>query len=400
MGQPNREQKNNSMIDDVCQDVNAYNERVIATKMGELEERLSRQMSGYATEKCVKAESDALKELLIGVETRFGEEHAALVEATNELKAMTKAQASLLEALCGDVKTVSEKVDALCSHTGQPANVEGDVAAKASNVLTVEKKADVVSPDVSSLQKPVDDVRRVFNDKTDEARKAEEERRLAELKAQEERRKAEEAARQNEEKEREEKRRKVAAVLRPSFFWKELDAMVDGVIALKEWTGKASATIVYDSKKDEFTHNGIFVKVKGKPNIAVVGFTTYGDIFGGFYSRAVTEQDKDFFDTNIFAFSFEAHWRCATPQRFVLKEERKERAYGERFVDFFKNRVEGFVWFVFGAGWFWLGDEVSHSYCKVFSDAFEGLEDTTLTGKTGDSNGPYHCTRIVSIQLS
>ena len=44
--------------------------------------------------------------------------------------------------------------------------------------------------------------------------------------------------------------------------------------ALKEWTGKTTATVIFDSTVDEFTHNGIFNKVKGKPNVALVGFTT------------------------------------------------------------------------------------------------------------------------------
>lgn len=40
-------------------------------------ERLSGCLSGCVTEKCVKTESDALRVLLAGVETRFREEHGA-----------------------------------------------------------------------------------------------------------------------------------------------------------------------------------------------------------------------------------------------------------------------------------------------------------------------------------
>ena len=50
--------------------------------------------------------------------------------------------------------------------------------------------------------------------------------------------------------------------------------MADCVNALKGWTGMARATVIFDSTVDEFTHNGIFNKVKGKPNVALVGFTT------------------------------------------------------------------------------------------------------------------------------
>ena len=116
--------------------------------------------------------------------------------------------------------------------------------------------------------------------------------------------------------------------MRSAFSGKDLEVMTmaDCVSALKEWTGKARATIIYDSTVDEFTHAGIFVKVKGKHDIALVGFTTDGDVFGGFYSIAVTEQEVDFFDPSIFVFSFESHGRCMTPQRFFVKEGQNENA--------------------------------------------------------------------------
>ena len=175
--------------------------------------------------------------------------------------------------------------------------------------------------------------------------------------------------------------------------------MANCVNALKEWTGKASATKIFDSTVDEFTHDGIFNKVKSKDNIAVIGFTTDGDVFGGFYSVAVTEQEKDFYDPDIFAFLFESHGRCETPQRFVLKEKRKEHA----FVEFWKNNSDGFVDFwVDDAGGFTLGNERSKSFCCDVSDVFEGIENTTLTGEnnTNYHNPPYHhCARLVAIQL-
>ena len=71
------------MFDDVVQDVRAHVETVVSAKVGELEERLYMLSSGCAKEARVKDESDALKVLLAGVETRFREEHAALVEAIN-----------------------------------------------------------------------------------------------------------------------------------------------------------------------------------------------------------------------------------------------------------------------------------------------------------------------------
>ena len=178
--------------------------------------------------------------------------------------------------------------------------------------------------------------------------------------------------------------------------------MADCINALKEWTDMASATIVYDSTVDEFTDNGLFTKVQGKPNIAVVGFTTDGDVFGGFYSVAVRERHKDVYDPDIFAFSFESHGRCETPERFMVKEELRENVYVYFSKDW--NSDWGFVYFgVYDAGSFCLGNEKTDSFCETLSNVFEELEDTTLTGKNlaspdcDDEN--HHCTRLVAIQL-
>ena len=61
---------------------------------------------------------------------------------------------------------------------------------------------------------------------------------------------------------------------------------------LMEWTGKSKVTLVYDSLVDEFSGSGLFDKIKGKENIAVVAFTTDGDVFGGFYTVAVMKYQK------------------------------------------------------------------------------------------------------------
>ena len=72
------------MLGDVMQDGRPHVESVVSAKTGELEGRLSKLLTGCAKEASVRVESDVLKELLAGVETRFREEHVALVEATNE----------------------------------------------------------------------------------------------------------------------------------------------------------------------------------------------------------------------------------------------------------------------------------------------------------------------------
>ena len=166
---------------------------------------------------------------------------------------------------------------------------------------------------------------------------------------------------------------------------------------LVQWANKTSATIIYDSTVDEFTHDGLFDTVKGKKDIALVGFTTDGDVFGGFYSVAVTEQGKALIDPNMFAFSFESHGRCMAPQRFVVKEK-----VNRVVVKFYKNGHNGFVGFWVDENFgFRLGNERSDSNCVNMSLAFEGLENTTLTGKNGTwYEGPFHhCTRLVAVQL-
>ena len=173
---------------------------------------------------------------------------------------------------------------------------------------------------------------------------------------------------------------------------------------LKGWTGKTSASVVYDSMVDEFTHDGLFNKVRGKRNIAVVATTTDGDVFGGFYSVAATKQGQEcFYDTNIFVLSFESHGRCETPQRFAVKEE-LQLLKPQISVNFQKVNSTGLVVFWVGGAMcgFWLGDEKSNSWCLYLSWAFEGIDDTTLTGQTntmGSISSYHHCTRLIAIQL-
>ena len=155
------------MSDDVVEDVKVHVEGVVSTKMDELYERISGLLSACAKEANVKAESDALKTLLCGIEMRFREEHAALVEAINAHTAATKAQTSLLDALFSEAKTTNEKMDRLCSLTCLE-KIEGDVATIANEVMGVDNKMDVISSFVSSVNDHVDDIGLVFEHKANE----------------------------------------------------------------------------------------------------------------------------------------------------------------------------------------------------------------------------------------
>ena len=342
------------MFGDVVQDARAHVENAVSAKMDEMGERLAGLVSGCAKEGSAREESDALKVLLAGIETRFREEHTVFVEAINAHTGATKQQTNLLEVLCSEMKAMNGKMDVICSHTGRLENVERDVATTANAVKTVESNAGVVSTHVSTLNERVDDIRLVFDDK------------IRAIKA-----------------------------FGASFSGRDLDTMTKGISALKSWTGKASANIVYDSTVDPFTAQSLFDKVNGISNIALVAFTADGDVFGGFYNVAVTEQDRSFKDPNMFVFSFESHGRCHTPQQFAVKEEKK----ADKYVDFYKNGSSSFVDVGGSSGYFYLGNDTSSgTCCYSLSSGFVGIEDTSLTGKPNGER--FTCTRIVAVHLN
>ena len=166
-----------------------------------------------------------------------------------------------------------------------------------------------------------------------------------------------------------------------------------GVFMLKEWTGKHTPTRLFDSRVDAFTNEVLFQRVYSRPNVAVIGFTADGDVFGGFNSRTVSQSDF-LYDPSVFIFSLESHGRCRTPQRFAVRNGLRDKA-GVWFDQ--KNANGWFVQFwVFGCGGFSLGNERSQTSCAALSSAFEGIEDTTLTGKSGEA---HRCTRLVAIQF-
>ena len=124
-----------------------------------------------------------------------------------------------------------------------------------------------------------------------------------------------------------------------SFTWFDKETTTKGINEHKQLTWLSEATFVNDSKADPSTAYGLFDRARRTLKVAFSGFMTYGDVFGGFFSVAVTEQIKRFFDPNMIIFSFESHGRCMTPQRFVAREERKENAP----VMLWRNKRRGFV---------------------------------------------------------
>ena len=155
----------------------------------------------------------------------------------------------------------------------------------------------------------------------------------------------------------------------------------------------ARATVIYDSTVDDFTDKRLFQMLKGKKHIAIIATTTRGDVFGGYYSVAVTKQKISFWDPNVFIFTFVSRWRCTTPKKCDVKESKKARA----FIEFFKDDSSGwFVSFSGGDGLLFLGNEKSRTFCLDLYQGFENIENTTQTPTVMKY---FICCRIVAIQL-
>ena len=170
--------------------------------------------------------------------------------------------------------------------------------------------------------------------------------------------------------------------------------MADCVNALKLWTNTARSTIIYDSELDEFTDDGLFDKVRNVNNTAIIGFTPEGDVFGGFFTVAVTEQTTKFFDRNMFIFSFKSRGRCETPKMFFVKEEDLD----EKGIIYYKDDYQGrFVNVGAGGGCFFLGNERSTSWCCFLSYSFAQTPNKVLTGSCYPET--FICSRIVVAHL-
>ena len=168
------------------------------------------------------------------------------------------------------------------------------------------------------------------------------------------------------------------------------------VNTLKRWAGKSSATIVFDSDVDPFTGEGFFNKVKGRPNIALVATTSDGDVFGGYYTVAVTKRGKPFDDPTVFAFSFESHGRCRTPRRFMIKEELK--IFFTVYVRDSDDDLFVELW-VSGEGGFHLGNETTTTFCNDPDDVFDGLDNSTLAGEK-HYPATYRIIRLIAAQMT
>ena len=139
------------MFDDLVEGVKSHLEGVFSSKMDELVDHISELLSCCAKEMSIKSESDAVKILLSGIEMRFREEHGALIEAITEHTSSTKAQTSLLEALCNEARTINGKMDVICSLTARIEDIELNDATIANSIKGIKNNTDTVSSFISSL---------------------------------------------------------------------------------------------------------------------------------------------------------------------------------------------------------------------------------------------------------
>ena len=368
------------MFNSIVETVTDRVETVIAPKFEELKDKIRELVHEYTTDE-VREKFGDVKRRLTNVESifhkndktldmvkqttdRVDELQDALDNQSYELKALKKA----FETISARVGQVAENVDALTTKV-QTVNNRADqttqqwrsvdlridrIASDTEKRLDeLEKKAGAIRSDLSSVTTRVDEFGQVLANKIHE-------------------------------------NNMVASLLPGS----DSAVMARGVKALKRWTLRQSATVVYDSTVGPFTADGLFDKVRGKPDIALVAFTTDGDVFGGFYSVSVTKQKDRLKDPNLFVFSFESHGRCMTPQRFVAKVGERHNQY----VCFLKNSSNGrFVDFGGSGGWFYLGSQESKTFCYNLSQGFEDIEDNTLAGKPNGES--FTCSRLVALQL-
>ena len=162
--------------------------------------------------------------------------------------------------------------------------------------------------------------------------------------------------------------------------------------ALRKWTGKKNVLVLYDSMADECSTYTFFDSIKGKEQIAVIGFTPEGDVLGYYCKACLLRQDTTIFDPDLFLFSFESRGRCKTPKRFLPKRGVKNDL-GLGFSIHWASDSFANV-FVARCGSISFGNERLKDGCSGLSKAFKDMEDLTLTGNQ------YPCySRLIAVRL-
>lgn len=370
------------MLSDVlCETTNGV-ETQITTKIDELKELLKQLVGDCATKQCINDKFQAMDEVLSGVERRLKDGFTEVLSVVKTNTARGESLERMFKDIADDVTNVQKSVDRTRSDV---EGVMGSIGALSKTVIAVDSMVDTIASKQNENDTKVDKLTSVNETRFEALEKKVD---MISTVIMETKTRIDEIGLTHSTDNH------GTSTVASSFSGKDVTPLEKGISALKNWTGKAVASIIYDSQKDPFTDQCLFDKVKGKANIALVAFTSEGDLFGGFYDVTVTEQDKAFYDPNMFVFSFESHGRCETPKKFAAKPEKRDKKY----VGFLNDDSDG--WFVqIGGypGYFYLGDEKSNTFCVNLSEGFECIEDDTLTGKPNREK--FTCTRIVAILL-
>ena len=172
-----------------------------------------------------------------------------------------------------------------------------------------------------------------------------------------------------------------------------ISCLSEGLKALKTWTCKSKATLVFDSDKDGWDKPKFHEAMK-KPSNAVIGITDKGDIFGGYVSVALTETGKWLPDDGQFAFSLFSHGRCDVPQRWMMK---KDREGAGKDVAIWRPGNNDYITFGnFNCGSLKLNIQTNESWIGNPSRWFNGLGDTVLTG---ENHAFFTTTRLLVVRF-
>ena len=166
----------------------------------------------------------------------------------------------------------------------------------------------------------------------------------------------------------------------------------------KGWTEKNTTKTLFESTTNEFDAHHFFESVRGKEDVAVIAFTSKGDVFGGFYHIPVHVHNKESYDQNIFLFSFESNGRLHGPQHFKVSTSKRNQVFVRVF-----DKGGLFVWFGSENGSLGFGPEkgTPHSFCCNVERVFDGLANTDLTGSfsTMADEQTFFVVRVVALQL-
>ena len=172
----------------------------------------------------------------------------------------------------------------------------------------------------------------------------------------------------------------------------------EGCQALMRWTAREKAQIIYDSDNDPFTATAFKEKCFGKSNIAVITFTTTGDVFGAYIHIKIDQLKTLYADRRHFVFSLECHGRFETPRRWMLRPEKRQ---GTCVCWYTPGSDQGFIYFGDNRSYcLHIGNPSQKTFFNDITNGFEGIRDEDLIGPFDKDEGAFFKTRrLVVAQL-